>query len=319
MQPFHGRGAVVMAVYRPDPELLTRQVRSLQAQTITDWVCRVGIDGRDGESRALLERLCKEDERFEILEFDRNVGVYRHFERLLEDLPHEVAWVSLADQDDDWYPGKFATLLPALGQPDVTAVTGQARVVDRAGIVWSTTVRRPGDLVETLLRNQLTGSLAIVSRGVVEDALPFPVATDIAIHDHWLAVCAAASGRIAVVNEVVQDYVQHESNVLGEARQRSPWQTLREVRRTGLRRFLDDVRTNHWGWRVSMAAALCERNRVAEPGRELKGIARGCGSPAVLLALFAAVRAGQLPWRAAVGFGVASLLMPQQVRRDRGR
>ena len=132
--------------------------------------------------------------------FDDNLGVYRHFERLLALVPtDEVAWVALADQDDDWYPTKLARLLPALDLPGVAAVVGRARVV-ADGRDKGLTKRRVGGFASTLLINQVTGSLAIFRPEVVAAALPFPPGNDDAIHDHWLAVCAAARGRIVQVD-----------------------------------------------------------------------------------------------------------------------
>lgn len=54
--------------------------------------------------------------------------------------------------------------------------------------------------------------------GVLDLALPFPyLATSTQVHDHWVAVCAASRGPVLVVDTVLQDYVQHGGNVLGEA------------------------------------------------------------------------------------------------------
>ena len=98
-----GPGVVVMAVYRPDPVLLERQIESLRIQTVADWRCMIGIDGADSETHHLLKDLTGDDARFEVSEYADNVGVYRHFERLLREVDGDAAWVALADQDDYWY------------------------------------------------------------------------------------------------------------------------------------------------------------------------------------------------------------------------
>ena len=217
-----GPGFVVMAVFRPDPALLTRQIDSLQAQSVADWRCLIGIDGVDPEVRALVLDLVDADVRFEVREYEDNVGVYRHFERLLDSVPVGAAWVSLADQDDVWYTDKFERLLTVLDGPGVAAVSGQARLVDTSGAVLGTTDRLSADLGQLLLRNQVSGALVLFRRSVLDLALPFPGATDIAIHDHWLGVCAAAMGRVVVEDVRVQDYVQHAANVLGSVTARPP-------------------------------------------------------------------------------------------------
>ena len=307
MSLLHEPGAVVMAVYRPNRALLERQIHSLRAQSVSDWRCIIGVDGLDQEALSLVQASVDGDPRFDVIEFQENVGVYAHFERLLARVPEGVAWVSLADQDDYWYRNKFARLLAALDRPGVTAVLGQARLVSDKGDYRGRTERRPGDLVETILRNQLTGSLAVVSSEVLASAFPFPSANSMAIHDHWLAVCAAATGRIALVDEVLQDYVQHGSNVLGERRPTRVRDIARSVRRAGgVRSLINEVTIEQWAWRVSMASTVLARSPSLDDRRVVERLAQGIPSAATARTLLRAVLRRQLSVVAAVGMLVAS-------------
>lgn len=300
-------GEIVMAVYRPDPRLLRTQVASLRGQTLTTWTCRIGIDGADPATAALLRELVAEDERFAVIEYDDNVGVYRHFERMLADVAADAAWVALSDQDDRWHPTKLEQLVPELG-PEVTAVSCQALVVDQDYKPLGRTDRRSGGVVDLLLRNQVTGSLAVWRRDVLDVALPFPPATDIAIHDHWLAVCAAAMGEVRVVDRPLQDYVQHGGNVLGEVVPTGLGDKVREVRaRGGARSFLDYNAEERWGWRVGMAEALRRRFEGRAMPPAVAAIAERRAAPAVLRALVSGVRSRHLSARGAAGMGVAAL------------
>jgi glycosyltransferase involved in cell wall biosynthesis len=274
-----GTGFVVMAVYRPDPTLLARQVSSLRAQTVRDWRCLVGVDGVDPEAVTLLKELVDDDERFGVIEYADNVGVYRHFERLLQAVPADAAWVSLADQDDYWYPEKLSTLLPGL-ERGASAVAGTARLTTGDGTVLGVARRRTGDAAELLLRNQVTGALVVLRPDVLAAALPFPQGTPSAIHDHWLAVCAASLGRVVLLPDVVQDYVQHDRNVLGEAKPlglRTFWRSFRGGG-GGVRDRLDAFARARWGWRVGMARALVSR-RPHDVDRSVRAIAAGDLSP----------------------------------------
>lgn len=274
-------GAIVMAVYRPDPELLERQIDSLRAQTIRDWTCVIGLDGRDEDTERLLHHLVDSDPRFEVHTFADNVGVYKHFERLLERVPATSDWIALADQDDHWYPEKFSRMVPELAEPGVMAVIGDANVVDRTGVRRGQTRRCPGDLVSTILRNQMTGSLALIRGDVVRNALPFPPSTTGAIHDHWLAVCAAAMGRIVRLDQVVQDYVQHESNVIGEVQLKGVSDVVREtIGIGGPLRYLDDFVAGPWTWRRVMATAVLTRGVPQESRPVLEHLSDGrLGAP----------------------------------------
>ncbi len=125
-------GVVVLAAYRPQPELFRIQLESIRAQTRTDWRCLVGADGGQEEIRRLVAEAVGDDPRFEVVGWDENLGFYLNFERLLATVPEDAGWVALSDQDDRWYPDKLERILPLL-EHDSLAV-GQARV-----ITWPTT------------------------------------------------------------------------------------------------------------------------------------------------------------------------------------
>lgn len=297
-----GSGFVVMAVYRPNPRLLERQLSSLRAQTITDWRCLIGIDGADPETHRLVESLVGGDHRFDVCTYPENVGVYRHFERLLREVPPDVAWVALADQDDYWYPTKFQHLTSALSASAVLAVSGQARLVDAVGRDLGRTHRRSGDVTALLLRNQITGSLTVFGRSVLELALPFPEGNEMAIHDHWLAVCAALLGSVIVLPNVVQEYVQHAGNALGE---RPPTRVRDHVRSAlsglGPRSYSEHFARIRWGWRVSMATALRTRQPLSDHERRLDCFADGGPSIRLLAVVLSCVLNAQLRPTAGIG------------------
>ncbi len=209
-------GVVVLAAHRPDRRLFARQLVSIAEQTRTDFRCLVGADGGQEEVRQLVAEAVGDDPRFEVIGWDDNVGVHLNVERLLAALPEDAAWVALADQDDAWYPDKLERLLPLLD--DAALALGQARVVRVGGdVLRPSTRRRVVGLDDLLLQNQVTGSLAVLRTDLLDLALPFPrLDTVTQMHDHWLGACAAATGGYVVLDDVVQDYVQHDANVVGE-------------------------------------------------------------------------------------------------------
>lgn len=268
------RGAIVMAAYSPDPELFRRQLLSLQSQTVSDWTCIVSVDGDRQPVEALVRRIVGADERFRIIGDGSRRGFYLNFEQGLAAVGEDATWIALADQDDEWYPEKLATLLPHLA--DVTMVSGQARLVTYpAGMMLGTTDRvdRGPDL--TLLMNQFTGSLSVFSRELLETALPFPrTPSQVATHDHWLAVASAAHNGTRIIDTVVQDYVQHDSNVYGDPSKAGATGILAPVRNAlrladraeGAHSPAAVARMTFWtyvGWRQLMVDTL--RDRTARP------------------------------------------------------
>lgn len=210
------RGAIVLAAYSPDPELFAIQLRSLMHQNVRDWECIISVDGERAPVEALVAEIVGEDDRFRVIGDGSRRGFYLNFEHGLAAVPQAAAWIALSDQDDRWNADKLARLLPHLDE--VSLVSGQARLVQHpSGEVTGTTDRHDGGRLSTLLSNQITGSLCVFDRELLSVALPFPrVSTRVATHDHWLGVVADAMGGTRILDDVVQDYVQHDANVFGD-------------------------------------------------------------------------------------------------------
>lgn len=214
-------GVVAMAVYSPDEALFTTQLRSIQEQSLDDFQCLLSVDGEPGPVAEVVSRATSGDDRFIVFGDGSRRGFHVNFERALQAVPTDAPWVALADQDDRWYPEKLSRLVPLLRGH--VLVTCQARVVRHPGgqVLAPHTTRRWAPFDDLLVQNQVTGSQTVFRRELLDVALPFPrVHTVTQLHDHWLAVCAATCGSWAVLDEVLQDYVQHGANVVGEVGRR---------------------------------------------------------------------------------------------------
>lgn len=301
------RGAIVLAAYSPDPELFRVQLRSLQEQTVRDWECVISVDGERAPVAALVAEIVGDDDRFRVIGDDSRRGFYLNFEHGLRAVPQDAGWVALSDQDDRWDETKLERLLPRLDA--VSLASGQARLVQHpSGEVTGITDRVDRGPEFTLLSNQFTGSLCVFERGILDTALPFPrVSTRIATHDHWLAVVAGAHRGTTIVDEVVQDYVQHASNVYGDPSRMAKTGVAASVRNVlalaeryeGSRSPRALARMTFWtyvGWRQVMVDALRLRSgRHDSAIDERFGVGRRWRALQALLRR--AERAGQVPTR----------------------
>jgi glycosyltransferase involved in cell wall biosynthesis len=249
-----GLVAVCLAVHRPDPELLARQLASLDAQTYGERVL-VRFDDAEG------------------------IGAYRAFERALERVPGDARFVAPCDQDDVWHPGKLAVLVEAVSAPGVMLAFSDLRVVRPSGEVlsptyWTDRSHACGDLADLLAVNVVTGAACVLRREVLDVALPFPPELDGSVHDHWLAVCALALDEVAYVDRPLVDYVQHGANLVGHAERR--WRGPRSGLPWAERARRD--RERHVLRPQVMARALLERagERMTPAKRRAAGrVARG--------------------------------------------
>lgn len=215
------RVAICLATYEPDARFLERQLESLRTQTHRNWVCLISDDGSSVDGRAVIRKMVGDDERFVVVEHERNVGFYRNFERALAALPIDADAVALCDQDDVWDPEKLEILLGALREPGVQLAYCDMRLIDDDETVlaesfWGRRRNQCDDLLALLQLNTVTGAACLARAEFVRTrALPFPPGTPSAFHDHWLAVAALAAGHVSFVDRAVQSYRQHGANVSG--------------------------------------------------------------------------------------------------------
>lgn len=215
------RIAVCMATYEPQEEPFGRQVDSIRQQTHANWHCWVFDDGSSERGRRVLLDALAGDERFTLVAAPDNLGFYRNFERGLAHVRGQAPWIALADQDDVWAPHKLATLLAATaGAPAPRLVYADVEIRDDADRLLSPTYwvgrrHNEDDLASLLFANTVSGAASLVADDVLRTALPFPPRRPSSFHDHWLAVVARCTGRVAYVGAVVQTYVQHAGNAIG--------------------------------------------------------------------------------------------------------
>jgi glycosyltransferase involved in cell wall biosynthesis len=213
--------AVCMATYEPDPGRLRTQIDSIRAQTRDDWVCVISDDCSSPAAFAGLEEVVGDDRRFAVSRSPRRLGFLRNFERAIDLAPPGARFIALADQDDRWHPDKLAALAEALEcNPAARLAYGDMRILDHDGRVLSETYwylrrNRCDDMASLLVANVVTGAASMFRRELLADALPFPPAhpQHALYHDHWLALCALATGPVAYVDRPLHDYFRHEESV----------------------------------------------------------------------------------------------------------
>ena len=290
--------AIAMAAFEPPPELFRRQIESIRAQTLTDWMCVISDDCSDPARFAELERVVEGDARFVVSRSSRRRGFYRNFERALELVPAGARYVALADQDDAWDADKLETLVRGIG--DARLIYSDQRIVTTGGdqvaaTYWSQRANNHTDMLSLLVANCVTGAASLFRRELLDDVLPLPPDQFSHYHDHWIALNALALGDIRYVPRPLYDYVQHEQATLGHAtatrmvRLRDRLSSLRRgpherVRLWRLHYFSDACRLLHFATILELRCG----ERISAPKRRALGrLPRADGSVLPLPGLFA--------------------------------
>jgi glycosyltransferase involved in cell wall biosynthesis len=212
--------AICMAAFEPPADLFARQLESICAQTLTDWVCVISDDCSDPEHFARMRDAIGDDPRFVLERSERRRGFYHNFERALALAPAGARYVAMADQDDAWHPDKLETLVREIGDArlvysDQRIVTGDGTPI--ASTYWERRRNNHESMLSLLVANSVTGAASLFPRALLDDALPFPPAQFAHFHDHWIALTALATGEIRFVDRPLYDYVQHGDATLGHA------------------------------------------------------------------------------------------------------
>lgn len=214
---------LVLATREPHPALLERQLASLSGQTFRDWTGVVVDDASSADSRQTIRERVAREPRLRFVQNPDHVGYYRNFERALAIAPADCRYVALCDQDDHWAPDKLAWQVAALkARPDAALCYTDLRLVNSDGTTLAESfweLRPHGQRFrEVLYNNVVTGTTALFRRELLDVALPFPDDPGGAFHDHWLALCAMASGGLVYLEEPLVDYTQHADGVIGAQR-----------------------------------------------------------------------------------------------------
>ena len=150
------------------------------------------------------------------------LGPCRNFARVLEhcrSISDSVTF--LCDQDDRWHPEKIrigcqlaTDGVPRLLIHDLRLIDDEGRELARSFWKHQGYQARRGSTPAVLAAmNSFPGCGMVCNHALLERALPVP--PQAIMHDWWLALVAASTGRIRLEPRTLVDYRQHESNAIG--------------------------------------------------------------------------------------------------------
>lgn len=263
------RPTIVLASYR-GAQHIAEQIESIRAQTHRSWSLVIRDDGSDDGTRAIIDREAARDGRIEVLEDGRGrLGVIENFSSALDQARGRGGdWFALCDQDDIWLPDKLERQieravdgpsdpsLPRLIHSDLAVVDADLRPI-ASSLHALMGIQHESDepLGVLLIQNFVTGCSCLLNRALLDVALPVP--KDSVMVDWWLALCAAATGRIEFEPGPTVLYRQHPANVLGA-------RPLRDAIGATLARTFSLRRHDPTEFRNTLGQALALERRLSE-------------------------------------------------------
>lgn len=223
---------------------LREQIDSILGQTAPDvrlWISDDASTDRTPEIER--EYAARNPDRVRVVfRQEPSGGAARHFLLALRHFAEEASdgtnsdsekpaprYFMFADQDDVWHPDKVEKTLAAMRKaeaeaaPDVPVLVHcDMRVTDENGNEIAPSYVRYQQLSpercglnRLLVQNTVTGGAMMMNAPLLRLVLSRPLPQHAVMHDFWIALVAAAFGKIVFLDAPLYDYRQHAANVLG--------------------------------------------------------------------------------------------------------
>lgn len=216
---------IIMATYQGEM-YLPQQLDSLLQSTYTDYTISIYDDGSTDHTadiiRTYLERY---PDKISFTQNQKNMGHRNNF--LQGVIGSSYDYVMFCDQDDVWNVDKIEKTYRCMKLAEAenhsccpVVVFTDAAIVDETLQPLHDSFHQSGgldtsklDLPHMLMENKMMGCTMMLNRAVIEKVTQFPKFAR--FHDWWIALIAAAYGRIVYLPEATMLYRQHGNNVVG--------------------------------------------------------------------------------------------------------
>lgn len=216
----HPHVDIILATYQ-GASFLQEQLDSIRRQSYPQIQVLARDDGSKDPTKEILQNYP-----LQCIESTENLGCKRNFSTLLRHT--KAPYICFSDQDDVWLPQKVEESLQAMlieekAQPAGTPILVHTDlvVVDQnlreiAPSFWNYAGLKPHEhstFNRLLVQNCVTGCAMMINRSLAD--LVGDIPQEAKMHDWWIALAAAAFGKIVAVNRPSILYRQHPHNTIG--------------------------------------------------------------------------------------------------------
>lgn len=223
---------ILMATYNGD-RFLKEQLDSIFRQSYQEWRLIIRDDcSSDNTLQILRQYQEKWPNRIKIVQAECPSGsAQNNFFQLMAYT--EAAYIMFADQDDVWLPNKIELTLqtmkhlercygkdiPLLVHSDLAVVNQHLVCLNESLFDLHNMSPMRNGLNNLLVQNIVVGCTTMINSSLLKRVVSIP--QNAIMHDMWVALIAAAFGRIGFVSESTMLYRQHGDNVDGAKDMRS--------------------------------------------------------------------------------------------------
>jgi glycosyltransferase involved in cell wall biosynthesis len=218
---------ILLSTYNGE-EFLTQQIDSIISQTCQNWTLFIRDDGsKDGTVPIINRYMQKYPAKIKLVEADiSSLGINESILRLLKFAKSD--YIMFCDQDDVWLPNKieitfekiedmesqFGKKMPILVHSDLKVCDKNLNTIMES--FWRYQYLNPDKGVafnRLLVQNVVTGLSIMINKNLKQLIHSIPKNT--ISYDWWIALVAAAFGKIDYISSPTAFYRQHENNTIG--------------------------------------------------------------------------------------------------------
>lgn len=270
--------SILMATYN-GKEFIGEQIESILKQTNHDWHLYISDDqSNDGTWEVLLQYA---NDYPELIEVRKNAvnsgGASANFFGMLA-FSYGYDYCMFCDQDDIWLPTKVESTFRAMKQMEKSygrelplVVHSDLIVADREGNTLEESMFTHQKLsgsgisfAKQLVQNSVTGCTMMLNKPVLQMLKSHPEYC--IMHDWWIALIAAAFGKIGFLKTPLIRYRQHGNNAEGAKNYRSIVNTVKMADNVELIRdsFAKTYRQAEEFWRIFGEKLSSENKEIIE-------------------------------------------------------
>ena len=206
---------------------LEQQLQSIGAQSLLPDELVICDDASTDSTVKLIKHFASTSSfSINLIQNQEQLGVVKNFSKALSCCRGD--YLALCDQDNIWLPEKLKTDFDLIRKTETTLgksfpllVHSDLKNIDHSGLLRSSSFMKlrhikhvsKDPLRRLLAQNFVTGCTVMVNRPLIELALPIPHTA--VMHDWWLALVAAACGKIIFNENTAILFRQHQNNVIG--------------------------------------------------------------------------------------------------------
>ena len=219
---------ILMAAYNGAP-YIGEQIDSILCQTDTNWHLTLSDDGStDGTDAIIDEYVCRDPDKVQrVYSGQRFGGAKAHFFWMTANC--DADYIAYCDDDDTWRAdklgklrkamrdaeGRFGSDTPVLVFSDQTVTDAELNVLSPSLMRYQKQYFERFDYRSILMQNVVTGGAMMINRALARLALQCADASQVIMHDWWMAAVAARFGKIVYIDEPLGAYRQHGGNSVG--------------------------------------------------------------------------------------------------------